>query len=62
MEEEKARLAELRKILRKKLTTWKRAALISNRFGFTKKILGQKRSGHLACKKPGSGFLCKEGS
>ena len=63
-EEEKAGLAELRSILRKKLTTlhqaeWHRrrgrerarkcAAFISNPFGFTKKILGQKRSGHLAC-------------
>lgn len=63
-EEEKAGLAELRHTLRKRLTTlwraeWhrrrgkerarKRVALISNPFGFTKKILGQKRSGHLAC-------------
>ncbi|XP_061589349.1 uncharacterized protein LOC133454644 [Cololabis saira] len=63
-EEEKAGLAELRNILRKKLTTlrraeWhrrrgrerarRRAAFISNPFGFTKKTLGQKRSGHLAC-------------
>lgn len=63
-EEEKAGLAELRNILRKKLTTlrraeWhrrrgrerarKRAAFILNPFGFTKKILGQKRNGHLAC-------------
>lgn len=63
-EEEKARLAELRSILRKKLTTLRRAeshrrrgrerarrraAFISNPFGFTKKILGQQRSGHLAC-------------
>lgn len=63
-EEEKAGLAELRHTLRKRLTTlrraeWhrrrrkerarKRVAFISNPFGFTKKILGQKRSGHLAC-------------
>lgn len=63
-EEEKAGLAELRHTLRKRLTTlwraeWhrrrgkerarKRVAFISNPFGFTKKILGHKRSGHLAC-------------
>ncbi|XP_075304756.1 retrovirus-related Pol polyprotein from type-1 retrotransposable element R2 [Odontesthes bonariensis] len=63
-EEEKAGLAELRSILRKRLITlrraeWhrrrgrerarRRAAFIANPFGFTKKILGQKRSGHLAC-------------
>lgn len=63
-EEEQAGLTELRSIMRKKLTTlrraeWhrrrgrerarRRAAFISNPFGFTKKILGQKRSGHLAC-------------
>ncbi|XP_063050108.1 uncharacterized protein LOC134444859 [Engraulis encrasicolus] len=63
-EEEKAGLSELRSVLRKRLVTlrraeWhrrrgrerarRRAAFISNPFGFTKKILGQKRSGHLAC-------------
>ncbi|XP_077372334.1 uncharacterized protein LOC144033646 [Festucalex cinctus] len=63
-EEDKAGLAELRSMVRKRLTTlrraeWhrrrgrerarRRAAFISNPFGFTKKILGQKRSGHLSC-------------
>ncbi|XP_073731592.1 uncharacterized protein [Misgurnus anguillicaudatus] len=63
-DEEKAGLAELRHTLRKRLTTlrraeWhrrrgkervrKRVAFISNPFGFTKKILGQKRSGQLEC-------------
>ncbi|KAK0145691.1 hypothetical protein N1851_015413 [Merluccius polli] len=63
-EEDKAGLAELRNILRRNLTTlwraeWhrkrgkgrakKRAAFIVNPFNFTKKILGQKRDGQLAC-------------
>ncbi|XP_061907749.1 uncharacterized protein LOC133652714 [Entelurus aequoreus] len=65
-EEEKAPLAELRNIIRKKLTTlrraeWhkrrrrerarKRTTFIANPFGFIKQLLGQKRSGHLVCSK-----------
>ncbi|XP_061896860.1 uncharacterized protein LOC133645950 [Entelurus aequoreus] len=65
-EEEKAPLAELRNIIRKKLTTlrraeWhrrrrrerarKRTAFIANPFGFIKQLLGQKRSGRLVCSK-----------
>ena len=65
-EEEKAALSQLRSIIRKKLTglrraewhrrrarerTRKRAAFISNPFGFTKKLLGQKRNGQLKCSK-----------
>lgn len=63
-EKELAGLAELRHALRKKLNTlrcaeWHRrrhrerarkcAAFIFHPFGFTEKILGQKRSGQLAC-------------
>ncbi|KAI4887727.1 hypothetical protein NFI96_005939 [Prochilodus magdalenae] len=63
-QEEKSGLEELRNILRRKLTThrrekWhrrrgrerarRRAAFMANPFGVTKKILGQKRSGQLAC-------------
>ncbi|XP_062387675.1 uncharacterized protein LOC134076569 [Sardina pilchardus] len=63
-EEEKAGLAELRSMLRKRLTTlrraeWhrkrgrerarRRAAFIANPFGVTRKILGQKRGGKLTC-------------
>lgn len=63
-EEDRPALAELTNITRKKLITlrkaeWhrrkgkerarKRSAFIGNPFGFTKKLLGQKRSGHLAC-------------
>ena len=59
-------LAELQTILRKKLLTlrraeWhrrrrkerarKRASLVANPFGFTKQLLGQKRSGRLDCLK-----------
>lgn len=65
-EELKPGLAELRSILRKKLITlrraeWhrrrakerarKRAAFLANPFGFTKQLLGQKRSGQLGCSK-----------
>lgn len=65
-EEEKPPLAELRNIIRKKLMTLHRAerhrrrrmerarkqtAFIVDPFGFTKQLLGQKRSGHLACSK-----------
>ncbi|XP_067284127.1 uncharacterized protein [Pseudorasbora parva] len=65
-EEERGPLAELRVILRKKLMTlrraeWhrrrrkerarKRAAFIANPFGFTKQLLGKKRSGRLTCSK-----------
>ncbi|XP_049336392.1 uncharacterized protein LOC125802421 [Astyanax mexicanus] len=63
-EEEKKPLLELKNILRKKLMTlrraeWhrrrakerarKRAAFIANPFGFTKQLLGDKRSGQLEC-------------
>lgn len=63
-EEERMALSELTNIIRKRLislrrTEWhrrkgkerarKRSAFIGNPFGFTKKLLGQKRSGHLAC-------------
>ncbi|XP_035990671.1 uncharacterized protein LOC118562404 [Fundulus heteroclitus] len=63
-EEEKQPLAELKNILCKKLMTlrraeWhrrrgrerarKRAAFIANPFGFTKRLLGDKRSGRLEC-------------
>ncbi len=63
-EEEKQPLEELHNILRKKLTTlrraeWhrrrgeerarKRAAFIANPFQFAKKLLGDKRSGRLEC-------------
>ncbi|RXN24139.1 reverse transcriptase [Labeo rohita] len=62
--EEKPALAELRDIFRKKLISlrraeWhrrkgrerarKRTAFVANPFGFTKKLLGQKRSGTLMC-------------
>lgn len=65
-EDIKPGLAELRGILRKKLLTlrraeWhrrrakerakRRAGFLANPFGFTKKLLGQKRSGHLTCSK-----------
>ena len=65
-EEEKAPLVELRNIMRKELTTlrraeWhrrrrrerarKRTAFIADPFGFTKQMLGQKRSGRLVCSK-----------
>ncbi|KAK0148843.1 hypothetical protein N1851_010754 [Merluccius polli] len=65
-EEERGPLAELRNILRKRLMTlrraeWhrrrrkerarKRAAFIANPFGFTKQLLGKKRSGQLTCSK-----------
>ncbi|XP_061571176.1 uncharacterized protein LOC133424524 [Cololabis saira] len=65
-EEEKPQLAELRNIIRKKLTTlrraeWhrrrrkerarKRTAFIADPFGFIKQLLGQKRSGRLVCSK-----------
>lgn len=65
-EEEKPPLAELRNIIRKKLMTLRRAechrrrsrerarkqtAFIADPFGFTKQLLGQKRSGRLACSK-----------
>lgn len=65
-EEEKPGLAELRCVLRKKLLTlrraeWhrrrakerakRRAAFLSNPFGVTKQLLGQKRNGHLTCAK-----------
>lgn len=65
-EDEKPGLAELRSVLRKKLLTlrraeWhrrrakerarRRAAFLANPFGFTKQLLGQKRSGHLTCSK-----------
>ena len=63
-EDQKEPLAELRNILRKKLMTLRRAeghrrrrkerarkrtAFLSNPFGFVKKLLGDKRSGHLSC-------------
>lgn len=63
-EQECQPLAELRDILRKKLmglcrAEWhrkqgrerarKQALFIKNPFGFTKKLLGDKRSGHLEC-------------
>ncbi|XP_063050368.1 uncharacterized protein LOC134445223 [Engraulis encrasicolus] len=63
-EEERPALVELRVILRKKLISLRRAewhrrkgrerarkhtAFIANPFGFTKKLLGQKRSGILTC-------------
>ena len=63
---EKPGLAELRQVLRKRLMTLKRAeyhrkrrkerahkraAFISNPYGFTKDLLGQKRSGSLKCSK-----------
>ncbi|XP_061896833.1 uncharacterized protein LOC133645919 [Entelurus aequoreus] len=63
-EEERTPLSELTNIVRKKLITlrraeWhrrrgkekarKRSAFIGNPFTFTKRLLGQKRSGHLAC-------------
>nr|AAN12398.1 polyprotein [Tetraodon nigroviridis] len=65
-EDQKPGLAELRCTLRKKLLTlrraeWhrrrakerakKRAAFLANPFGFTKQLLGQKRSAHLECAK-----------
>ncbi|KAK0135126.1 hypothetical protein N1851_029059 [Merluccius polli] len=65
-EAEKPPLAELRHTIRKKLTTlrraeWhrrrrterarKRSSFIANPFGFTKRLLGQKRSGRLDCSK-----------
>ncbi|XP_077083545.1 uncharacterized protein LOC143736754 isoform X1 [Siphateles boraxobius] len=65
-QDERAPLAELRTVLRKRLLTLRRAeyhrrrrreraqkrtAFISNPFGFTKQLLGQKRSGCLACAK-----------
>lgn len=65
-EDMKPGLAELRGILRKKLLTlrraeWhrrrakerakRRAAFLVNPFGFTKQLLGQKRSGQLTCSK-----------
>lgn len=65
-EEERAPLAELRVMLRKRLLILRRAeqhrrrrrerakkwaALINNPFGFTKELLGQKRSGRLDCSK-----------
>lgn len=65
-EAEKPPLAELRQTIRKKLTTlrraeWhrrrrierarKRSSFITNPFGFTKMLLGQKRSGRLECSK-----------
>ncbi|CAJ1075238.1 LOW QUALITY PROTEIN: uncharacterized protein LOC109089580 [Xyrichtys novacula] len=63
-EEEKVALAELRDVVRERLTTlrraeWhrkrgkertrKRSAFIANPFEFTKKLLGEKRSGQLSC-------------
>ncbi|XP_061902037.1 uncharacterized protein LOC133649222 [Entelurus aequoreus] len=63
-ENEKAALAELRGVVRDRLLTlrraeWhrkrgkerarKRSAFIANPFGFTKKLLGEKRSGQLSC-------------
>lgn len=63
-EEERPALSELTNIIRKKLImlrraerhrrkgkerAWKRSAFIGNPFAFTKRLLGQKRSGHLAC-------------
>ncbi|CAJ1076456.1 uncharacterized protein LOC119779116 [Xyrichtys novacula] len=65
-EEERGPLSELRGILRNKLMTlrraeWhrrrrkerarKRTAFLENPFGFTKQLLGQKRSGQLSCSK-----------
>ncbi|XP_075313231.1 uncharacterized protein LOC142373743 [Odontesthes bonariensis] len=65
-EDLKPGLAEIRCVLRKKLLTlrraeWhrkrakerakRRAAFLANPFGFTKQLLGQKRSGHLTCAK-----------
>lgn len=63
-EEERAQLAELSLVLRKRLLTLRRAeqhrrrqrerarkwtAFINNPFGFTRQLLGQRRSGHLTC-------------
>ncbi|XDV27663.1 hypothetical protein PO909_031163 [Leuciscus waleckii] len=63
-EEERTALSELTNIIRKRLISLRRAerhrrkgkerarkrsAFIGNPFGFIKKLLGQKRSGHLAC-------------
>ncbi len=63
-DDEKAGLAELRCVVRERLITlrraeWhrkrgkerarKRSAFIANPFGFTKKLLGEKRSGQLSC-------------
>ncbi|XP_026126685.1 uncharacterized protein LOC113108082 [Carassius auratus] len=65
-EEERGPLAELRSIIHKKLMTLRRAeghrrrrkersrrraAFLANPFGFTKQLLGQKRSGQLTCSK-----------
>lgn len=65
-EEDKAALAELQNIVRSKLTTTRRAewhrkrgkekartraAFIANPIGFTRRLLGQKRSGLLTCTK-----------
>lgn len=65
-EDEKPGLAELRGVHRKKLLTLRRAewhrrraeeranrrtAFLANPFGFTKQLLGQKRSDHLTCSK-----------
>lgn len=65
-EEERAALAGLRQMLRKRLLILrraehysrrrkerakKRAAFLNNTFGFIKEVLGQKRSGRLACTK-----------
>ncbi|XP_054628013.1 uncharacterized protein LOC129179159 [Dunckerocampus dactyliophorus] len=73
-EEEKPPLAELRNIIRRKLTTlrraeWhrrrrrerarKRTAFIADPFGFIKQLLGQKRSGHLACSKEEVDYFLK---
>ncbi|XP_028292553.1 uncharacterized protein LOC114455485 [Gouania willdenowi] len=74
-EEEKEPLAELRSIIRKRLMTlrraeWhrrrrkersrKRAAFLANPFGFTKQLLGQKRSGQLTCSKAEVDHYLKE--
>ncbi|XP_056127556.1 uncharacterized protein LOC130105540 [Rhinichthys klamathensis goyatoka] len=63
-EEEKVALAELRGVVRKRLITLRRAewhrkrgkerarrrsAFIADPFGFTRKLLGEKRSGQLSC-------------
>lgn len=65
-EEERAPLVELRLMLRKRLlilrraeqhrrrrreSARKRSAFINNPFSFIKELLGQKRSGRLACSK-----------
>lgn len=65
-QEERAPLAELRAMLRKRLLTLRRVeyhrrrhrerarkstAFINNPFGFTRELLGQRRSGRLACRK-----------